>query len=182
MWQSWRQKKNYNTLLSWLRTICVLLLATIMRANVYKLLCIIMFNKFISNNWTSLCSASSTRPSTWHCPCLMPSAVLRRRCCCAPAPAIDRYPARRALSSKPVARRSCCRTMGQTTNGRTDRQTDARPFHRPCSACGLSITNNRRKKRNEHNVASLTIYYYYYYAARHVSVISLKDDESWIYV
>jgi len=41
-------------------------------------------------------------------------------------PAIDRYPARRALSSKPVARRSCCRTMGQTTNGRTDRQT-ARP-------------------------------------------------------
>ena len=124
MWQSWRQKKNYNTLLSWLRTICVLLLATIMRANVYKLLCIIMFNKFISNNWTSLCSASSTRLSTWHCPCLMPSAVLRRRCCCAPAPAIDRYPARRALSSKPVARRSCCRTMGQTTNGRTDRQTD----------------------------------------------------------
>jgi len=43
-------EKNYNTLLSRLRTICVLLLATIMRANVYKLLCIIIFNKFISNN------------------------------------------------------------------------------------------------------------------------------------
>ena len=42
-------------------------------------------------------------------------------------------PARRALSSKPAARRRCCRSMGQTDRP-TDGQTDARPLHKPCSA------------------------------------------------
>ena len=39
---------------------------------------------------TSLRSASPTRLSTWLCPHLLLSAVLRRRCCRAPA-AVDRY-------------------------------------------------------------------------------------------
>jgi len=48
-----------------------------------------------------------------------------------------RSPACRALSSKPVGGRCCCRSMGQT-----DRRTDARPFHRPCSAYYASSVNN----------------------------------------
>jgi len=42
-------------------------------------------------------------------------------------------PAVTALSSKPTACRCCRRMMGQTDR-QTDIQTDARLFHRPCSA------------------------------------------------
>ena len=55
--------------------------------------------------------------------------MMRRHCCWGPAPATaDRCLARGMLSSKPEARGSGCRTMRQT-----DRQTDARALHRPCS-------------------------------------------------
>ena len=45
------------------------------------------------------------RLSTRRCPHVLPSATMRRRCCWAPAPAIDQYllsAARGALSSKPA--------------------------------------------------------------------------------
>ena len=71
------------------------------------------------------CSASSTRLSTWHCPHVLPSAVLRTR---AAAPLLGARrcrsicPACTALSSKPAACRCCGRMMGQI-DGRTDRRT-----------------------------------------------------------
>jgi len=68
----------------------------------------------LTANATSLCSASSVD-------CQRDTA---RICCWAPAPAARRSQragsyrsissARKALSSKPVARRCCCRSMGQT--------------------------------------------------------------------
>ena len=72
-------------------------------------------------------------------------------CCCASccgaaaagrqAPAaVNRYvPACRTLSSKPAARRSGCRTMGQT-----DGRTDARPLRRPCCAYYAARCRNSR--------------------------------------
>ena len=82
----------------------------------------------------SLCSASSTRLSTWHCPHLLESAVLRRHCCWSPAPvSVDRYvlPAMHSAANPPHAAAAVeCRTTGQT-----DGRTDARPLRRPCS-CG----------------------------------------------
>ena len=44
---------------------------------------------------------------------------------------------RGSLSSKPAASRCCCRSMGHT-----DRWTDARLFHRPCSAYYAVSVNN----------------------------------------
>jgi len=63
---------------------------------------------------------------TRHCPHLLLSAVLRRRCCCAPAPVCYRSksPARRTPSSTPAVRRCCCGSMGQT-DGRTDARSTA---------------------------------------------------------
>ena len=67
---------------------------------------------------------SSARLSTWHCPHLLLSAVLRRCCCLTPGASYRSIsPVRRALSTC----RCCCRTAGQS-----DGQTDARPFRRPC--------------------------------------------------
>jgi len=68
---------------------------------------------------TSFCSASWTRLSTWHCPHLLLSAVLRR-----PAPTAVwlsiNISCRAAFSSKLAVRcRWCGRTMGQT-DGQTD--------------------------------------------------------------
>ena len=76
---------------------------------------------FVNKSVFSLVSSAVT----WHCTRLLLNAVLRRRCCC-----WSMRPAREALSSKPAARRSGCRTTGQT-----DRRTDARPlaYIRPCS-------------------------------------------------
>jgi len=62
--------------------------------------------------------------ATWHCP-HSPAA----------AAAIDPY-TRRAHSSKPTAA-ACGGHMGQT-----DRQTDARQMHRPCSAYYTDSANN----------------------------------------
>ena len=50
-------------------------------------------------------------------------------CCKTPCRCWSISPARTALSSKPAARRCCCRSTGQT-----DGRTDTRPLHRPCSA------------------------------------------------
>jgi len=47
-------------------------------------------------------------------------------------------PVRMALSSKPTARRCCCRSTGQT-----DGRTDARPFHRPCAAYFAAVSTIR---------------------------------------
>jgi len=73
---------------------------------------------------TSLCP----RLLTWHYPHLLQSAGACYR-------SISRV--RGSLSSKPVARRCCCRSTGQT-----DGLTDARPFHRPCSAYYAVSVNN----------------------------------------
>ena len=45
------------------------------------------------------------------------------------SPCSNHSPVRAALSTKPTTSQSCCQMMGQT-----DRQTDARPLHRPCTA------------------------------------------------
>jgi len=73
---------------------------------------------------SSLCSASTTRLSTWHCPHLLLSAVLRPTAV-APlllvAPGVGRRrlisAARTALGSKPAARHCCGRMVGQTDIG-----------------------------------------------------------------
>jgi len=72
----------------------------------------------------------------------LPAFASERRvaaCCWASAPATVGGSAhsRTALSSKPAARRCCCRSMGQT-----DGLTDARPFHRPCSAYYAGSVSN----------------------------------------
>jgi len=54
------------------------------------------------NPCTTLVQPRQLWLSTRHCPHLLLSAVLRRRCCCRSI-----YPARTALSSKPAARRCC---------------------------------------------------------------------------
>ena len=79
--------------------------------------------------------------STKHCSCLLLSAVLRPRGA-ATLPLGGRRcrsisTAGTALSSKPAARHGCGRMMGQT-----DRRTDARPFHRSCSAYYARSINN----------------------------------------
>ena len=105
------------------------------------------FNGFLAKNYWNLLiltwkvcvqPCQITPLSTWHCPHLLLSAVLRRRCCWA-CPQLVRGAgasyrsisfASGVLSSKPAARRSCCWTTGQT-GGRTDGRS---PFRRPCSA------------------------------------------------
>ena len=71
-------------------------------------------------------------------------------------------PARRALSSKPAARRRCCRSMGQTDRP-TDGQTDARPLHKPCSAYwGSTVSTDDRPTQqldhHEHHQPDSTYY------------------------
>jgi len=57
-------------------------------------------------------------------------------------------PARTALSSKPAARRGYGRMMGQTDRQTDGVRTDARPFHRPCSAyCASSVNKCNCWKR-----------------------------------
>ena len=71
---------------------------------------------------TSLCSASPTRLSTWHCPHLLLRTVLRRRCCWAPAPvADDRHAllARRSAANPPHAAAAVERWTDRLTDGRT---------------------------------------------------------------
>jgi len=69
------------------------------------------------------------RLSTRHCPHLPLSAVAYYR---------SISPARGALSSKPAARRCCCRSMGQTDGRTLDR------FIRPCSTYCAGSVNNRQ--------------------------------------
>ena len=72
---------------------------------------------------TSLCSASPTRLSTWHCPRLLLSvALLPRAAALLLLGARSISPARGALSSKPAARRCCGRISG-ATDGRTHTHT-----------------------------------------------------------
>jgi len=68
---------------------------------------------------------------------LLAFAAERRAAACAAAPLLlgarrrscqSISPAETALSNKPASSRGCSRMMGQT-----DRRTDARSFHRPCS-------------------------------------------------
>ena len=99
---------------------------------------------------TSLCSASyiGCQCNTARICC---ERRLRRRCCMLGHLQLVRSAgarlcrsishARRALCSKPVGHRCCCRSMGQR-----DRQTDARPFHRPCSAYHASSVNKKTKE------------------------------------
>ena len=82
----------------------------------------------------SLCSVSLIQLSTWHCPHLLLSAMLRPRAAALLLPGARRCRsisfARTALSSKPATCRCCVRLMGQT-----DWQTDGhRIVFRPCSA------------------------------------------------
>jgi len=65
------------------------------------------------------------RLSTWRCPHLLLSAVLRRRCCWAPALAVDRY-------LLPAGRSAANPLHVAAAVERQDRQTDARPLHRNC--------------------------------------------------
>ena len=91
---------------------------------------------------TRLCSASSTRLSTWHCPHLLTNAVLRRRCCWAPAPAAV-PPTRRSAANPPQAAAAV---------ERWDRRTDARPLYRPCSIYAQyagSAVNNALPRRGD---------------------------------
>jgi len=64
-------------------------------------------------------------------------------------------PADMALSSKPAAHRGCGRMM-------TYRQTDARSFHRPCSAYYASSVNNSlqatAKMKNKHPICNAFVY------------------------
>jgi len=71
-----------------------------------------------------LCLASSTRISTWHCPHLLLDAVLRRRCCWAPAPAaLDRY-------VLPTVRSAANPPHSTAAVKRWDRQTDGQTPYR----------------------------------------------------
>ena len=87
------------------------------------------------------CKPDTVRICCW-APCCC--GVLRRRhWCWAPAPSIDQIsPARRAPSSNHAARLCCGRLMGQT-NGQTDRRTDTRQLHIPCSAYYTDNVNKR---------------------------------------
>ena len=70
--------------------------------------------------------------SAWHCPHLLLSAVLRRRCCWAPEPAIDRYllSAGRSAANPPHAAAAVDRWAGRRTDRWTDGQTPD-PFINP---------------------------------------------------
>jgi len=76
---------------------------------------------------TTLCSALST----WHCPHLLPCAVLRPSAAAPLLLGVRRgqlvSPARPALSSKPAARRCCGRMMEQTDRRTLDCFTDSAP-------------------------------------------------------
>ena len=113
-------------------------------------------NKIETNS--SLCSASSTRLSTWHCPHLLLSAVLRPRAASLLLPGARRCRsisfARTALSSKPAARRCCVRLMEQT-DWLTDGRTDTGPFYRPCSAYCARSVKKRVRLSNRRCSASL---------------------------
>ena len=128
----------------------------------------------------SLCSVSSTRLSTWHCPHLLLSAVLQpraaalllpgcgaadaglRRCWCRAAalllPGARRCRsisfARTALSSKPAARRCCC-VWDRLTDEQTGGRTDTGPFYRPCSAYYARSVKKRVKLSSRRCSASL---------------------------
>ena len=71
--------------------------------------------------------------TTWHCPHLLLSAVLRRGCCWPPAhrPCSKRSipPGSRAHSSKPTA--TACGGLDGLTDGWTDRRADGQ-IHRSC--------------------------------------------------
>ena len=78
----------------------------------------------------SLCSASSTRLSAWHCLHLLLSTVLQpglQRCCCRAPGAVDQYllRVRHSAANPPHA---------AAAFDWWDRRTDTRPFYRPCSA------------------------------------------------
>jgi len=75
---------------------------------------------------------------TSHCPHLLLSAVLRRRCCWLPA-AVDRYlpPARRSPANRPLAAAAV-----KCWDRQTDGQTDTGPFHRPWRVVSLSFVAN----------------------------------------
>ena len=82
---------------------------------------------------TTLCSALST----WHCPHLLPCAVLRPS---AAAPLL--LGARRGetgISCPPGAQQQTRRTPLLRSNDGTDRQTHARLFHRLCSAYSVQV-------------------------------------------
>ena len=57
------------------------------------------------------------RLSTWHCPHLLLSAMLRRRCCWAPAPAVDRH---LLLFERSAANAAAVDWWERRTDGRTD--------------------------------------------------------------
>ena len=89
----------------------------------------LIYNQFLLKAYANKSAFSLVpRLSTWHCPHLLLSAVLRRRCCWTPAPkAIDWYllPTGRSAANGPA-------TAGAVDLW--DRRTDARPLHRPCPA------------------------------------------------
>ena len=74
--------------------------------------------------------------SAWHCPHLLLSAVLRRRCCWAQGSNRSISPVRRALSSKPAAAACGGRRVGQTDRRTTDRCTD--PARRTMRAVSIN--------------------------------------------
>ena len=79
------------------------------------------FANVTSSETTSLCSASSTRLSTWHCLHLLLSAVLWRRCCWAPgALLID-------ISCPHSAQLQTRRMLLLWSNDGTDREMDQHP-------------------------------------------------------
>ena len=110
--------------------VCSVFANDLYSSHVYVYVLIIVRSQIAENYTNKSVSSFLRRLSTWHCPHLLPSAVLRRRCCWPPAvqQSID-IPARRAHSSKPAAAECGGRIMGQT-----DRRTDGRPLHSPCCA------------------------------------------------
>ena len=113
---------------------------------------------FVYRSWC--CSESSLRPPPSAVNVTLVAFVATWVCCWAPARlqqvrgagarryrSIDLLPAARALSSKLAAHCYCCRSI-RRTDGRTDKQTDARPFHGPFSAydvsAGLYLSNSIR--------------------------------------
>jgi len=98
---------------------------------------------FLPHGVCSVAASLGSRASAVHVTLLAFAAERRRPQHVAPAsgaPCSIRLmsPVRGALSIKLAARRCCCRPMGQT-----DGQTDAGPFHRPCSAYYVGSVNTR---------------------------------------
>jgi len=100
-----------------------------MRASVRQLSCKRLQNEAQSKQFETKQVCVEPRPSGLNMT-LPAYAAERRR-----LQLFDRYLLQApALSSKPAARRRCCRSTGQT-DGRTDGRTDTRQLHRPCFAC-----------------------------------------------